>query len=48
MFHQMESQLTSVMSELTKKDAEILALKEDKASTEISLRCALQVQTCVM
>ncbi|KAI8749280.1 golgin subfamily A member 3 [Biomphalaria glabrata] len=44
---QMESQLQVVMSDLTKKDSEILALKEDKATTEIALKSALQEKASV-
>ncbi|XP_059143749.1 golgin subfamily A member 3-like isoform X2 [Physella acuta] len=44
---QMESQLQAVMSDLIRKDNEILGLKEEKASTEIALRSALQEKSSV-
>ncbi|KAH9525488.1 hypothetical protein Btru_001545 [Bulinus truncatus] len=44
---QMESQLQVVMSDLTKKDNEILTLKEEKATTEIALKSALQEKASV-
>lgn len=43
----MESQLQAAMSDLTKKDGEMLTLKEEKASTEIALKSALQEKVSV-
>lgn len=43
----MESQLQAVMSDLIRKDNEILGLKEEKASTEIALKSALQEKASV-
>ncbi|RUS75873.1 hypothetical protein EGW08_016362 [Elysia chlorotica] len=42
-----ESQLAAVMADLTKKDAEIMSLKEEKAATEIALKSALLEKSSV-